>query len=177
MGEQFERSMTCLVEEPCGKLLRDKEAMKRAATMIINRATADECVSPASRLFWISAARSAVRARSRMRLARAIDRFPGLGETLNCDVCVVSDPSGLHTLVCVINREDLREQLAEAEASDLDDDEKGRKRSKFHTRLASWSPKGRSVVAFTVLDGDGSLTNDKDAFVALKSHWALVFYV
>ena len=75
---QFERGMTCLIEEPSGKLLRYKEAVKRAATMIINRAAADECVSPASRLFWISAARSAVRARSRDRLARAIDRFPEL---------------------------------------------------------------------------------------------------
>ena len=71
--------MTCLAEEPFDKLLRYKEAMKRAATMIVTRATADECVSPASRLFWISAARSAVRARSRVRLARALDRFPGLG--------------------------------------------------------------------------------------------------
>ena len=79
VGEQFERSMTCLVEEPFGRLHRYKGAMGRAATMIVNRATADECVSPASRLFWISAARSAVRARSRLRLARAIDRFPGLG--------------------------------------------------------------------------------------------------
>ena len=87
VGEQFERSMTCLVEEPFDKLLRCKEATKRAATMIINRATADECVSPASRLFWISAARSAVRARSGIRLARAIGRFPGLGVFFNCDDC------------------------------------------------------------------------------------------
>ena len=76
---QFERSMTCLVEEPFDKLLRYKEAMKRVATMIISRATADECVSPASKLFWIAAARSAVRARSGMRLARALERFPELG--------------------------------------------------------------------------------------------------
>ena len=34
--------------------------------------------------------------------------------------CFIADPSGLHTLVCDINREDLREQLAEVEASDLD---------------------------------------------------------
>ena len=67
--EQFERSMTCLVEEPFDRLRRYKEAMSKAATMIINRATADECVSPASRLFWITAARSAVRARSRLKLA------------------------------------------------------------------------------------------------------------
>ena len=46
---------------------------------------------------------------------------------------VVSDPSGLHTLVCDIKREDLKEQLAEVEASDLDDGGKSRKRSKFHT--------------------------------------------
>ena len=52
----------------------------------------------------------------------------------------MSDPSGLHTFVCDINREDLREQLAEIEASDLDEDEKSRKRGKCHTRLASWSP-------------------------------------
>ena len=93
----------------------------------------------------------------------------------NCADCVVSDPSGLHTLVCDINREDLKEQLAEVEASDLDDGEKSRKRNRFHTRLASWSPKGRSVVGITVLDEDGSPTNDKDAFVALKSHWEPVF--
>ena len=79
VGEQFERSMTCLVGEPFDKFPKYKEAMKRAATMIIKRATADECVSPASRLFWISAARSAVRAKSRIRLARAIDRLPELG--------------------------------------------------------------------------------------------------
>ena len=76
--EQFERSMACLVEEPFDRLRRYKEAMSKAATMIINRATADECVSPASGLFWITAARSAVRARSRFKLARAIDRFPCL---------------------------------------------------------------------------------------------------
>ena len=156
VGEQFERNTISLVEEPFDKLVRYKGAMTGAAPMIINRATADECVSPASRLFWIAAARSAVRARSRMRLARPIDRFPGLGDFSNCDDCVVSDPSGLHTLVCDINREDLREQSAEVEASDFDDDEKNRKRSKFHTRLASWSPKGRSVVGFTALDEDGS---------------------
>ena len=80
--EQFERSMTCLVEEPFGRLRRYREAMIKAATMIISRATADECVSPASRLFWITAARSAVRARSRPKLARAIDRFPCLGDFL-----------------------------------------------------------------------------------------------
>ena len=54
--------------------------MRKAATVVVNRATADECVSPASRLFWISAARSAVRARSRLKLARAIDRFPCLSD-------------------------------------------------------------------------------------------------
>ena len=77
---QFGRSMTCLVEEPFGRLRRYKEAMSKAATMIINRAAADECVSPASRLFWIAAARSAVRARSRLKLARAVDRFPCLSD-------------------------------------------------------------------------------------------------
>ena len=131
--------------------------MKSAAAMIVNRATADECVRTASGLFWISAARSAVRARSRIRIARAIDRFPGLGASFNCDGCLVSDPSGLHTLVCDINRGDLKEQLAEVEASDLDDDEESRKRSKCHTRLASWPPKGRSVVGITVLDEEGTL--------------------
>ena len=149
--------------------------MGRAATMIVNRATADECVSPASRLFWISAARSAVRARSRLRLARAIDRFPGLSAFFDCDDCFITDPSGLYTLVCDINRGDLREQLAEVEASGLDDDEKSRKRSKCHTRLASWSPKVRSVVGITVLDEEGSPTSDKGAFKALKSHWEPVF--
>ena len=42
----------------------------------------DEGISahlPASRLFWNAAARSAVRARSGGRLARAIERFPRLG--------------------------------------------------------------------------------------------------
>ena len=116
VSEQFGRSMTCLVDEPFGKLLRYKGAMKRAATMIISRATADECVSPAGRLFWIAAARSAVRARSGGKLARAVERFPGLADFFNCDDCVVSDPSSLHTLACGVNREDLREQLAEIEA-------------------------------------------------------------
>ena len=167
VGEQFGRSMTGLVEEPFDRLHRYKEAMKRAAAMIVNRATADECVSPASRLFWISAARSAVRARSRIRIARAIDRFPGLNALFNSDDCFVSDPSGLHTFVCDINREDLKEQLAEVGASDLDDDEKSRKRSQCHTRHASWSPKGRSVVGITVLDEGGSPTSDKDAFTCL----------
>ena len=167
--------MTCLVEEPFDRLRRYKEAMSRAATIIISRATADECVSPASRLFWITAARSAVRARSGIKLARAIERFPELCFFLNCDDCVVSDPSGLHTLVCNINREDLREQLAEVEASDLSEDDKNRKRSKFHTRLSSWSPKGRSVIGIPVLTEDGDTTNDKEAFEALKSHWDPVF--
>ena len=101
------------------------------------------------------------------RLARAIDRFLGLGAFFNCGDCYVSDPSGLHTLVRDINKDDLKEQLAEVEASDLDDDEKSKKRSKCHTRLASWSPKGRYVVGITVLDEGGSPTSDKDAFVAL----------
>ena len=101
--EQFERSMTCLVGEPFDRLRRYKEAMSKAATMIISRATADKCVSPASRLFWISAARSAVRARSRLKLARAIDRFTRLSDLFTCDDCVVSDPSGLHTFVCDID--------------------------------------------------------------------------
>ena len=96
---QFERSMACLVEEPFDRLRRYKGAMSKAATMIINRATADECVSPASRLFWVTVARSAVRARSRPKLARAIDRFPCSNDFSNCGDCVVSDPSGLHTFV------------------------------------------------------------------------------
>ena len=121
--------MTCLVEEPFDRLRRYKRAMVKAATMIISRATADECVGPASRLFWISAARSAVRARSRAKLARAIDRFPCLDDFFNCDGCFISDPSGLHTLVCDINMEDLRDQLAEVEASDLNEEGKNRKRS------------------------------------------------
>ena len=116
VGEQFERGMASFVEEPFDRLHRYKGAMGRAATMIVNGATADECVSPASRLFWISAARSAVRARSRLRLARAIDGFPGLSAFFNCDDCFITGPSGLHTLVCDINRGDLREQLAEVEA-------------------------------------------------------------
>ena len=173
--EQFERSMTCLVGEPFDRLRRYKSAMVKAATMIISRATADECVSPASRLFWISAARASVRARSRTKLARAIDRFPHLGEFFNCVDCFISDPSGLHTLVCDINREDLIGQLAEVEASDLDEEEKNRKRSKCHTRLASWSPKGKSVVGITVLKDDGTPTDDEGAFGALKSHWDPVF--
>ena len=45
----------------------------------------------------------------------------------------------------------------------------------IHARLASWPPKGRSVVGTTVLDEDGSPTDDKDAVVALKSHWEPVF--
>lgn len=61
--------------------------------------------------------------------------FLDLAIFFNCDDCVVSDPSGLHTLVCDINREDLREQSAEVEASALDGDEKNRKRTKFHTRF------------------------------------------
>ena len=137
VNEHFEKSMTCLVEEPFGKLLRYKEAMTKAATMIINRATADECVSPASGLFWIAAARSAVRARSGGRLARAVSRLPGLGEFFNCEGCIVSDPFGLYALACDINREDLGEQLAEVEASALDGDDKNRNRTKFHTRFSS----------------------------------------
>ena len=41
VGEQFERSMTCLVEEPFDRPHRYKEAMRRAAAMIVNRAAAD----------------------------------------------------------------------------------------------------------------------------------------
>ena len=93
----------------------------------------------------------------------------------DCDECYVSDPSGLHTLGCDINRGDLKEQLAEIEASDPDDHEKNRKKSKCHTRLASWSPKGRSVVGITVLDEGGAPTSDKEALAALKSHWEPVF--
>lgn len=77
-NEQLGRSVTCLVEEPFERLRRYKEAVALAATIIISRATADECVRPASRLFWITAARSAVRARSGVKLARAIERFPEL---------------------------------------------------------------------------------------------------
>ena len=132
-------------------------------------------MSPASRLFWIAAARSAVRARSGGRLARAVERFPGLGDFSNSEDCVVSDPSGLHTLVCDRNREDLREQLAEVEASALDGGDKNRKRIKIHTRLSSRSLKGRFVVGVTVLAEDGSPTNDKGAFEALRSHWEPVF--
>ena len=84
---QFERSMTCLVEGLFDRLQKYKEAMRRAAAMVVNRATADECVSHASRLFWISAARSAVCARSRLKLARAIDRFPCLSAFFNYDDC------------------------------------------------------------------------------------------
>ena len=175
VSEQFERSMTCLVEEPFDRLRRYKEAMSRAATIIIGKASAVECAKPASRLFWITAARSAVRARSSSKLARAVERFPGLCNFFNCEDCVVSDPSGLHTLVCDINREDLRDQLAEVEASDLSEDDKNRKRSKFHTRLSSWSPKGKSVIGVSVLTEDGDTTNEKGAFEALKSHWEPVF--
>ena len=50
-----------------------------------------------------------------------------------------------------------------------------RKRGKCHTRLASWSPKGRSVVGIAVLDDEGGPTNDKDASEAFKSHWEPVF--
>ena len=90
---------------------------------------------------------------------------------------VVTDPSGLHTWVCDINREDLREQLAEVEASDLDDGEKSRKRGKCHTRLASWSPRGRSAIGIAVLDDEGSPTSDKGASEALKSHWESLFLI
>ena len=75
----------------------------------------------------------------------------------------------------VILVEDLREQLAEIEAPDLGEDEKSRKRGKCHTRLASWSPKGRSVIGVTVLDDGGSPTGDKGASEALRSHWEPVF--
>ena len=81
----------------------------------------------------------------------------------------------VYTPLCYINREDLREQLAEVEASDLDEDEKSRKRSKCHTRLASWSPKGKPVIGITVLDDEGNPTDDRGAFKALKSHWEPVF--
>ena len=77
--------------------------------------------------------------------------------------------------MCDINREDLREQLAEVEAYDLDEDEKGRQRSKCHTRLASWSPKGKFVICTTVLDDGGNPVDDRGAFKALKSHWEPVF--
>ena len=77
--------------------------------------------------------------------------------------------------MCDINREGLGEQLAEVEASALDEDEKNRRRNMFHTRLSSRSPKGRSVVGVTVLAGDRSPTDDKGAFEALKSHWEPIF--
>ena len=56
--------------------------------------------------------------------------------------------------------------MAEVEASDLDEEEKSRKRSKCHTRLASWSPKGKSVVSVTVLNDNGSPTDDEGALGA-----------
>ena len=77
--------------------------------------------------------------------------------------------------MCDINREDLREQLAEIEASDLDENGKSRKRGKCHTGLASWSPKGKSVIGITMLGDEGGPTDDKGAFEALKSHWEPVF--
>ena len=52
---------------------------------------------------------------------------------------------------------------------------RSRKRSKCHTRLASWSPKGKSVVGITVLSDDGTPADDKGSFEALKSHWEPVF--
>ena len=65
--------------------------------------------------------------------------------------------------------------MVDVEASALDEDDKNRRRIKIHTRLSSWSPKGRSVVGVTVLAEDGSPTNDKGTFEALKSHWEPVF--
>ena len=58
---------------------------------------------------------------------------------------------------------------------DLDEGEKSRRRSKCHTRLASWSPKGKSVIGITVLDDEGKPTDDGGAFKSLKSHWEPVF--
>ena len=69
--------------------------------------------------------------------------------------------------MCDINREDLRKQLAEVEASGLDGDEKSRERSKRHTRLASRSPEGKFVIGIAVLDDEGNPTDDRDAFKAL----------
>ena len=41
--------------------------------------------------------------------------------------------------------------------------------------MASWSPKGKSVIGTTLLDGGGNPTDDRGAFKALKSHWEPVF--
>ena len=58
---------------------------------------------------------------------------------------------------------------------DLEGEGKIQKRSKLHSRLASWSAKGRQVVGVTVLRSDGTLAVGNLAFEALKDHWGPIF--
>ena len=175
VSEVFDRSGAAFGEGPFDRLLSYKKALSKAASMIISKATASDCVSASCRLFWISSAKSAVRARNSVRLARAVDRFPLLSSFFDCPGCAVSDPTGLHKLICELNCEDLRGQLSANDGSSIDEEGKSRRRAKLHTRLASWSPKGKSVVGITVLGDDGNPTDEAGGFEALERHWGPVF--
>ena len=160
-------------EDPFDILLDYKIAMFRAASLIIFRSTAEECTSPDSKLFWVSVARDAVRARAEKKLRGAVGRLPDLLEYFDCDSCVVFDPSGLHRYTCDLVRQDIDRQLDELERSGFEGEEKTQKRSKLHSRLASWSAKGSQVVGVTVLRSDGAVGSQ--AFEALKDHWEPIF--
>ena len=142
-------------ENPFDILLGYKIAMVRAASLIISRSTAEECTSPDSRLFWVSVARNAARARAENKLRGAVGRLPDFLWFFGCGTCVVSDPSGLHRYTCDLVRQDIGRQLEELEKYDLEGEEKTQKRSELHSRLAPWSTKGRQVVGVTVLRSDG----------------------
>ena len=65
------------------------------------------------------------------------------------------------------------EQLSELKNSGLPGEEKSAKRAKLHSRLASWSPKGKRVGGVVMLSGKDRVA--EDPFEALASHWSPVF--
>ena len=166
-------------EDPFDILLDYKIATVRAASLIISRSTAEECTSLDSRLFWVSVARNAIKARAGKKIRGAVDRLLDLLEFFDCSIRVVSDrlsdPSGLHRYTCDLVRQDIGKQLEALEKSDHEGEEKTQKRSKLHSRLASWSTKGRHLVGVTVLKSDGALAVGNQAFEALKGHWEPIF--
>ena len=120
-------------------------------------------------------ARNAVKARAEKKLRGAVDRLPDFLGFFDCSTRVVSDPPGLHRYTCGLGRQDIGGQLEELEKSDLDGGEKTQKKSKLHSRFASWSTKGRQLAGVIVLRDDGTPAVGSQAFEALRDHWGPIF--
>eukprot|EP00972_Heterocapsa_arctica_P018586 2746059-Heterocapsa_arctica.AAC.1 len=163
-------------DDPFMQLSLYKEVLIKAGQQVIEQSRGDAIKTPSQTLVWISKARFSVKAGNSFSLKRSLDAIPDFLKFFDLTLTAISDPVGLFSVIAELHVLDIEAQISEIDLSSLKVEEKAPKKSRLHSKLSSWSPKGKRMVGITVLDTGGHpYTSTEEADNALKAHWEPIF--